>query len=198
MYKPDYEPGSTPLDPNEIDGLRLKYIETQAEVNEAEYANITQAELWLSRIRNPDVLSEKFALQLHKKMFSGVWHWAGTYRRSEKNIGIEPAYITSQLYQLFDDVKFWHTNKTYIPLETATRFHHRLTQIHPFPNGNGRHARFMANALLLNTFVSAPINWGKTAEMLTKTQHRENYIDALRAADNQNYAPLFKFVGLHT
>lgn len=195
MYKPEYEQGSTPLDPNEIDGLRLKYIETQAQVNEAEYANITQAELWLRRLRRLDTLSEEFTLQLHKKMFGEVWDWAGTYRRTGKTVGIDAAYIQVELYKLIDNAKYWHSHKIFEPLEAAARFHHQLTFIHPFPNGNGRHARFMADAFLKNYFGAGPVNWGRANEMQNSTTHRNSYIAALRAADHHDYKPLLDFMG---
>ncbi len=75
------------------------------------------------------------------------------------------------------------------------RFHHRLVYIHLFPNGNGRHARIMADALLTKIFKTDSIEWGGEDALKSENDIRRQYIDALRAADNGDYLPLFNFVG---
>jgi Fic-DOC domain mobile mystery protein B len=124
------------------------YIAYRRELNEAEQENIARAQDWaLNRRRDP--LREKFVQELHRRMLGDVWRWAGKFRTSERNLGIALYEIPVALRQLLDDTKAWIEYKTYPPDEIAVRFHHRLVQIHPFPNGNGRHARLMADLLVM-------------------------------------------------
>ena len=116
-----YPEGATPLDPNELDGLKQRHITTQGELNRLEQANIIAGKFWLDRKRKPDVLTDAFALQLHKRLFGDVWRWAGTLRRTGKNIGVDPLHIAVQLRACIDDAKFWVDHKTYEPIETAIR-----------------------------------------------------------------------------
>ena len=144
----DYPEGSTPLDLNELEGLKHKHITTQGELNELEHANIQAGLLWLGIRKNPDILTDVFTLELHRRLLGNVWDWAGTIRTTEKNIGVDPMQISVQLRNLVDDAKAWLEYKTYPAAEAAIIFHHKLVRIHVFPNGNGRHARIMADALL--------------------------------------------------
>ena len=125
--------GATPLDPDERDGLKFPHITTRGELNELEQANITEGLSWLARRRGGDVLDDKFVRNLHKRLFGQVWGWAGTYRQTEKNIGIDPLQISVQLRNLLDDAHYWAENGTFKPLEAAARFHHRMVEIHPLP-----------------------------------------------------------------
>ena len=63
--------------------------------------------------------------------------------------------------QLLDDTKAWIEHKSYARDEIAVRFHHRLVQIHPFANGNGRHARLMADLLVIELGAER-FSWGRT------------------------------------
>jgi Fic-DOC domain mobile mystery protein B len=143
----EYPEGATPLDPNELGGLKHKHITTQGELDQLEQANISSGLSWLGRQR-AQVLTNYFVITLHKRLFDEVWDWAGTFRETGKNIGIDPLHISVAVRTLMDDVKYWADHKTYSPIEAAVRFHHRLVEIHPFPNGNGRHARIMADVIL--------------------------------------------------
>lgn len=188
--------GITPLDPDEKEGLKHKHVNTQGELNELEQVNIQSGLLWLSRARNIEVLSEMFIRRLHKKMFGEVWTWAGTFRSTEKNIGIDPSQIGMQLRILLDDAYWWVEHETYRPLEAAVRFHHRLVSIHCFPNGNGRHARFAADAYLKDSFKHPPIDWASGFDLVKSNVRRDEYIAALRNADRGYYDPLMVFVGI--
>ncbi len=188
MTDPD---GATPLDPDEQAGLKIKSIETRAELNRYEQANLTKGREWLRRQRNPDVLSEQFIREFHGKLFGQVWSWAGTFRKTEKNIGIDPMYIGVELRQLVDNTRYWIEHHTYPPNELALRFHHRMVQIHLFANGNGRHARLMTDAVCKYCLAAPQIDWLKGAENLeAQTEHRSAYIAALRAADAGDFIPL--------
>lgn len=191
----EYPAGATPLDPDELEGLKFPHVSTREELDHLEQANIESGLMWLRRHRGGEVLDDQFIRTLHKRLFGEVWRWAGTYRRTEKNIGVDPIQISIQLRLLLDDVRYWVANKTYGPIETAARFHHRLVYIHPFSNGNGRHARIMADVLLEKEFAIAPIDWSGGFDLQQINERREQYIRALRAADGGDYGPLLVFVG---
>lgn len=188
----NYPPGATPLDPDEAEGLIPTHITTQGQLNEWELANIREGERWAFSRKRSDLLSIQFAKRLHKQMFGNTWRWAGTFRSTEKNIGVDPAQITTELKKLFDDVAYQIEHKSYQLDEIAARFHHRLTWIHPFPNGNGRHARLMTD-LLLKQNGAKLFNWGSD-NLVAPGEVRDRYIAALRVADGRDYALLFKFV----
>ena len=182
---------STPLTAEEKNGLKLKWITLRSELNEAEARNIVQAQLWLASNKKKDVCSDTFLRNLHKKMFCDVWVWAGEYRITERNIGVVPYQIPMKLMQLFDDLNFWIDNKTYSNHEIAVRLHHKLVQIHPFPNGNGRVSRLMAD-LVLRKLEGKTLYWGDT-NLVDVSEVRRKYIDALRKADAGDYTDLLNF-----
>ena len=182
---------STPLTDEEREELIPSYITLRSELNEAEQRNILEAEEWAFS-RKLNVLSEHFLKELHKKMLGKVWKWAGKTRLSERNIGVAVYRISTGLRQLINDCQYWIDNKTYEPDEIAARFSHRLVQIHPFPNGNGRHSRTVADLLLVN-LGQERFSWG-SENLVDACETRQKYIDALHAADKHDYAPLFAFV----
>ncbi|MDX5367083.1 MAG: mobile mystery protein B [Alphaproteobacteria bacterium] len=188
--------GATPLDPDEREGLRFRHVTTRGELNELEQANIQDGLLWLSRRLTRDVLTEDFLRDLHRRLFGQVWKWAGQFRRTEKNIGIDPIMVAVELRMLLDDARYWAGYRTYQPLEAAARFHHRLVFIHLFPNGNGRHARIATDLYLENIFGHPAIDWAAGHDLLHTNERRSAYIAALRAADAGDYDPLLKFVGV--
>ena len=182
---------STPLTAEEKNGLKLKWITLRSELNEAEARNIAQAQLWLASNKKKDVCSDTFLQNLHKNMFCDVWVWASEYRITERNIGVAPYQIPMKLMQLFDDLNFWIDNKTYSNHEIAVRLHHKLVQIHPFPNGNGRVSRLMAD-LVLQKLEGKTLYWGDT-NLVDVSEVRRKYIDALRKADAGDYTDLLNF-----
>ena len=182
---------ATPLTEEEQAELIPAWITLREELNEAEQENIMEASEWaFARRRN--VLDERFLTELHRRMFGRVWRWAGQFRRTARNIGVDAYRIPTDLRQLLDDCRFWVDNETYEPDEIAVRFHHRLVQIHPFPNGNGRHAR-LATDLLLISMGQSSFTWGRIS-LVDNSRTRQQYIDALRAADGHHYGPLRDFV----
>tara|TARA_R110002073_G_scaffold336221_1_gene531041 strand:+ start:509 stop:1102 length:594 start_codon:yes stop_codon:yes gene_type:complete len=195
--KIEYPDGATPLDPDEMEGLKFKHVTTRGELDHLEQANIQGGLAWLSKSRKKNILTEGFVCKLHEKLFGEVWTWAGSFRRSGKNIGVDPIQISVQLRTLLDDMQYWIVHDTYPPLEAAIRFHHRLVYIHPFPNGNGRHARIMADAILEKAFNAAVIDWAGGHDLQSMSKRRTEYIAALRAADRGEYQPLFHFSGMN-
>lgn len=181
---------ATPLTPEERAQLIPTYITTRAQLNEAEQLNITEADLWAFN-RKRDVLSEEFLRNLHKRMFRKVWKWAGTFRTSERNIGIDAYRIGVELRTLLEDVAYWIAHNTFAPDEIAVRFHHRLVFIHPFQNGNGRHARLAADLLAVK-LGQKRFTWG-SANVVEPAATRAAYVVALKAADNHDVLPLLAF-----
>ncbi|MEH6792170.1 mobile mystery protein B [Parasphingorhabdus sp.] len=188
--------GATPLDPDEREGLRFRHVTTRADLNHLEQVNVQSGLAWLNRRRMTDSLTEAFIRELHRQLFGGVWRWAGSFRLTEKNIGVDPIQISVQLRALLDDARFWAENATYAPLEAGARFHHRLVKIHLFANGNGRHARIAADQYLRWHFNHPPIDWEAGHDLESISARRTAYILALRAADAREYTALFRFVGL--
>lgn len=186
--------GQTPLDEEESEGLLIRSITTQAELNEFEQMNIEKAIEWtLGRnITVEKFCSETFVKQLHLKMFQQVWRWAGKFRLSEKNIGIRSSLISTELKKLNDDCFFWINNKVYPEEEIAIRYKHRLVSIHCFSNGNGRHSRLMADVMMTHVFKKKEFTWGSVA-LANNSEYRRLYLDALHAADNGNMIPLVIF-----
>lgn len=182
---------ATPITPEEQQDLIPTYVTTHAELNLAEQENIAKATAWANRNTLENLLSEDFLRALHRRMLGDVWRWAGQFRRTERNIGIDPLHIAVELRTLLGDVRYWIDRNTYPRDEIAIRFHHRLVVIHPFPNGNGRHARLMAD-LLIRHLDGAPFSWGG-ASLPEISQLRSAYIAALRAADNHDIGPLSAF-----
>jgi Fic-DOC domain mobile mystery protein B len=182
---------ATPLTPEEMRDLIPAHIAYRSELNEAEQENIARAQEWALGPRWRDLLSEKFAKALHRRMLGDVWRWAGRFRTSQRNMGIDYWLIPTELRKLLDDTKAWIEFKTYPADEIAVRFHHRLVLIHPFPNGNGRHARLMADLLIMR-LGGERFSWGRES-LRDPGIARQQYIAALRAADNHDIAPLLAF-----
>jgi len=186
------EPDSaTPLSPEEMRDLIPAHIAYRRELNEAEQENIARAEEWALSRRRRDLLSEKFIKDLHKHMFGDVWRWAGKFRTSQWNIGIDYWLIPMELRQLLEDSQAWMEFGTYPADEIAVRFHHRLVRIHPFPNGNGRHARLMSDLLVMR-LGRERFSWGRES-LRGPGAARTRYVEALRAADNHEMALLLAF-----
>jgi len=177
-------PGSTPLDPDEAAGLLPKHITSQADLNAWEQNNILQGREWAqqTRQRKRDFLNEGFIRELHQRMFGDTWKWAGTFRSSDKTIGVAWEQIAVQLRDLLDNIQHQKDNNIYAADELAIRFHHRLVWIHPFPNGNGRHSRLMAE-LLVTQLGGLAFSWGGGADLVSTGAARERYLNALREAD---------------
>jgi Fic-DOC domain mobile mystery protein B len=189
-----YIKGQTPLDEDETDGLLIKTISTRGELDEFEQTNIQQAIEWTLRDKftKDQILTEDFLLLAHKRMFSDVWEWAGTKRKSNKNIGVDKHQISVEIKKLIEDCKFWIENNTYIPDEIAIRFSHRLVKIHVFPNGNGRHSRLIADIMISNIFNKPVFTWGKS-DLSRNNANRNEYLEAIYDADKGILQPLIDF-----
>jgi len=190
-----HAPGATPLTAEQVKGLRNPFITTHAELNRAEQSNIVRARLWARTARSivmPGMLSRKFLDDLHRRMYGDVWSWAGKQRTVDTNIGVNFPKIGVELRILMDDARYWLDHGTYSPIEYAVRMHHRLVFIHPFPNGNGRLARFYADLILTRHFKQNRLTWGG-GQLGNEDPRRTQYLEALRAADRQDYSGLIGF-----
>ena len=190
----NYIEGQTPLSEDEQVGLKISSITTREELDEFEQLNIEKAIQWTfgKKLKAEQLFSEKFIKDLHKRMYGEVWKWAGTFRTSEKNIGIKSYLIGVELKQLLDDAIYWTQNKTYNSQEIAIRFKHRLVSIHCFANGNGRHSRLIADLIMEKLYNEKFFSWGST-NLVKATEVRAEYIKAVRKADQQDLLPLIAF-----
>jgi len=190
----DYTDGQTPLDEEEKDGLLIPTIATRGELDEFEQQNIEQAVQWtLGRSFKPHIVfTEEFVRMVHKRMYAEVWIWAGEFRKTNKNIGVDKWQIPTGLRYLLDDVRYWHEHNTYPPDELAVRFKHRIVSIHCFANGNGRHSRLMADIIIGKIYNQPVFTWGATSQF-NEDDVRAAYLRALKAADNDDYSLLLAF-----
>ena len=185
--------GATPLSEDERDGLRLSWVATRDDLNAEEAANIAKAlsaRRWRSR-STEQLLDDRALRDLHLAMFGDVWRLAGKYRSTEKNIGSDPDHIAVRVRDLCSDATYWFRGDDELD-EAGCRFHHRLVSIHPFANGNGRHAR-VATDLLMASVGAAPLTWGRSS-LVRASDTRQAYIAALRSADGGDLEPLMRFV----
>lgn len=188
------EDNATPLDEDERLAL-IPSISTRAELNEVERMNINEARVWAMRpsvLKRADLLTDDFARELHRRMFNGVWRWAGRYRTTGKNIGWEVHRLTEGVHNALADAQAWLDYSTYSLPEVAVRLHHQLVVIHPWPNGNGRHARLLAD-IVIAARKGQELTWGAGADIGAGGDVHQRYIDAARQADAGNYAPLLEF-----
>jgi Fic-DOC domain mobile mystery protein B len=190
----NYIEGQTPIDEDEKHGLRISSITTREELDEFEQLNIEKAVEWtMSRKFNQDyIFTEQFVKELHLKMYEDVWKWAGKFRITNKNIGVDWQLISVSLKQLLDDCEFWIEHNTFNEDEIAVRFSYRIVSIHCFPNGNGRHSRLIADVIISHIFSMPVFSWG-SSDLERRGDARKQYIEAIHAADQGNILPLLKF-----
>lgn len=194
MHEADDLPaGATPLDPDEAEGLIPDHVSTRGELNAWEQLNIEKGAAWLrTRGRVESLLTQGVLREIHRRMFAATWTWAGRHRQTLKNIGVPPEMIGEQVHTLLDDTRYWIDHDSFSADEIACRFHHRLVSIHPFPNGNGRHARLMTDALI-RQLGAETLTWG-SGSIDDRGDVRNRYIRAMRSADLGDIAPLLAFV----
>lgn len=184
--------GATPLDADELTGLIPTHLSHRQQLNEWEQRNIDAALVWLARQRRPQPLDERWLRRIHREMFGKTWRWAGTYRTSDKNIGADWRQIRQKLPNLLADIAYQVDHSVASPDAIAVGFHHRLVSIHPFPNGNGRHARLMAD-VLIEQLGQPRFSWGGHGHLVDASAMRSEYINALRLADRGNLEALLAF-----
>jgi Fic-DOC domain mobile mystery protein B len=190
----DYSEGQTPLDEEEKEGLLIPTVTTRRDLDEFEQLGVEKANEWLlaRKLSVNKILTEEFVKDLHKRMFYDIWEWAGEFRKTNKNIGVDKFTIGIELKNLLDDCNHWIENKVFSEDEIAVRLSHRIVSIHPFANGNGRHSRLLADVLINKVFGKSYFTWGSQS-LIKEGEARRAYLKALREADNLDYKSLIKF-----
>jgi len=190
----EYINGQTPLNEDEKEGLLIPTIATREELDEFEQQNIEDALQWVFNrsLKAETILTDKFICNLHKRMYGYVWAWAGKYRRTDKNLGIDKWQIPLALNNLCDDTLYWIRKETFTADEISLRFKHRIVSIHCFTNGNGRHSRLMADVIISKVYNMQLFSWGAD-NLVHEGKSRSNYLKSLRAADNGNFELLLRF-----
>lgn len=196
----DNPEGATPLNLDDMLGLKYKHIDTREQLNEVEAANILQGQIWASKLNKgakeltrDDIFNRDFVSDLHKALFGEVWEWAGHFRKRELNIGVDPKNIAVDLHNFLEDAKCWLEFKHYDNLELSARIQHRLVQIHPFVNGNGRHSRVFTDIVRVYLLNEKPIKWAN-AKLENMTEERNSYISGLREADVGDLSTFIKYL----
>ena len=188
-------PDATPLAHEELLGLIPTWIATRSDLNLAEFTNVNAAQTTPSWQKMPTekLLDDLQLRRLHKAMFGNVWVWAGQYRTRNMNIGFDFARVALEVRNLLEDARFWFRESSTEQLEAdACQLHHRLVSIHPFANGNGRHARFYTDLILQSKSLPA-FSWGG-ANLVDPSDNRSRYITALQLADRGDLTALKEFV----
>ncbi len=193
----NYSEGQTPLDEDEKEGLLIPTITNRGELDEFEQLGVEKANEWLlaKKLSINKILTEEFVKDLHKRMFSDIWKWAGEFRKTDKNIGVDKLMIGVELKKLLDDSLYWIEKEIFSEDETAVRLSHRMVLIHPFANGNGRHSRLMSDVLISKGFNKPYFTWG-SVNLTKKGEARIKYLEALKEADHNDYKPLIEFARL--
>jgi Fic-DOC domain mobile mystery protein B len=194
-----HAPGATPLRPEDVERLRpeLRWVKTLEQLNPLEAANIAECEKWAQTSRLftlPEFLATTRMERVHREMFDEVWLWAGEIRTHElENAFASPAHrVRTDLEVLWGDARYWLEQQSFAPDELAVRLHHRLVKVHPFANGNGRHARLVVDFLLERHFGLERLRWGGMS-LGEEGFGRATYISALQRADQNDYQPLLEF-----
>lgn len=192
----DNPEGATPLSPDDLIGLKLPHIQTRGQLNEVEAANILQGQAWVAShnmLKKDDIFSLEFVVALHESLLGDIWKWAGTFRQREVNIGVDPVNISVDLHNFLEDAKCWVEFNHFTRLELNARIQHRLVQIHPFPNGNGRHSRIFADTVTMFLLNAKPIKWANV-ELERVSNERDKYIGALRKADAGDFTLIERYL----
>jgi Fic-DOC domain mobile mystery protein B len=190
----EMQKGEAPITPEERARL-LPSLSTREQLNEIERLNINAARMWAMRgviLERSDLLSEAFSREVHRRMFNGIWRGAGRYRTTGRDPGWEPHRIAEGVGMFFDDAEGWLRFSTYPVHEAAVRLHHRLASIHPWSNGNGRHARLIAD-IIVAANGEGPLTWGSRSAPVDRGSARDRYLGAIGAADAGDFAPLLEF-----
>ena len=184
----------SPMTPGELARL-IPSLSTRAQLTEIERRHANAARVWAMRdavLRRGDLMTEAFARELHRRMFGGIWRGAGRYRTARCSPGWEPGQIAEGVVMFFDDAEAWLRYSTYPVHETAVRLHFRLAAIRPWFNGNGRHARLVAD-IVVAASEEEPLTWGSRSPRGDPGEARARYLEAMRIAESGDFKPLVDF-----
>ena len=190
-------PGATPGD--DTSGLIQRQLTDRHARNAAELDAISRAynkHIYRARRKRAGTawLTDPFIRAVHYDMYGEIWEWAGKYRTGALNIGVDFHLIPEQIKLLCGDFSYWNAeNASMPPLEIAARLQNRLTRIHPFPNGNGRHARLITDIYFYSVRLPLP-KWPQIQLLSEGDQIRSRYIEAMKTADQEDYRELIAFM----
>jgi len=173
----------------------LPSLSTRAQLDEVERLSIHAARMWAMRasvLTRTDLFTEGFVRELHRRMFGRMWRGAGKYRTTARDPGWEAHRIPEGMRMLLDDAEGWLRFSTYPLHEAAVRLHHRMVSMHPWSNGNGRHARLMAD-IVVAAHGEKPLTWGSLRGPEDRGSARDRYLEATRSADAGDMGPLLGF-----
>ncbi len=191
-------PGETPLTEEDLKGLKFPWVKTRGQLSSVEGPNIVNGKEWAlasSSTRMPDMLSIAYMQELHRRILSDVWEWAGEIRahQLQNDFASSVPDIRPHLLGLYSDaVDYWLKDKSIDPDQFSVMVHHRVVKVHPFRNGNGRHSRVIADLVLEKHFRLQPFTWGGASDLGSGDANRDQYISALKSADKGEYGPLLK------
>jgi Fic family protein len=190
---------------NAIEGNSLTLKETFLVINEGltikgkplkdhlEAKSHTEALEYLYELVDKDrrsTLSGRLIRELNQIVMRDIdKEWAGRYRNSNVIIGgadhtpPEAIEVPQLMQELIDWVR--QSRKALHSVELAAVLHHRLVNIHPFFDGNGRTARLVMNVVLMQA--------GFPLAVVLKND-RKRYYRTLGEADRENYVPFVRFI----
>lgn len=188
--------GATPGD--DTSGLIQTHLTSRGARNAAELDSISQAynkHIYRARKKKSGAewLTDEFLCKVHRDMFGSIWTWAGKHRTEQINIGKEWHLIPEQTRILCENFRSWDADQsTMQTIEIAARLQNGLTRIHPFKNGNGRHARLITDIFFHSRGHPLP-KWPQIHLEAQGDVIREQYIAAMRAADQGEFGELIDF-----
>ena len=176
-------------------------IKQKSEMDAAEYKALRTVQL---RYLHEGVVTQvthfdaALVCQMHRDWLGGIYEWAGTYRTVElekEGFRWPPAYLVSEHMARFDtDVISKHTPCRPGQLKdvclSIAIVHAELLLIHPFREGNGRLARWLADlmAVQANLLPAAYEFSGKGSR-----SWRKRYLNAVVEGYGQCYSDLADF-----
>ena len=164
----------------------LKAIESDRHL--AQVLGLYQAEKIAEELASSGARLKEYEIRgLHELVAAGET-FAGAYKTGTNRIAGTTHQTTDPLLvsHAMGELVAWWQRGTGDAVLDATVAHSWLTYIHPFEDGNGRLARLMVNAALVQS--------GYPALMLRSATDRERYLDALSRSDEGDILPMYDFV----
>ena len=184
---------------DDVSGLLQESLVDRRDRDAAELEAIARAyDKYVYRARRKKAgaawLTDELIRRVHFDMFGGIWDWGGRYRTGSTNIGVEWRQIPEQVARIIGDFEYWTSPKSGMSfLEIAARLQNRLTRVHPFKNGNGRHARLITDIFFYSREHDLP-KWPQLQRLPHGDRIRKQYLSAMKKADGEDYKDLMKFI----
>ena len=175
-------------------GIKKK---TEIDQIELEHLLATQ-ELWVAHVDYHTVFSASMLCQMHQDWLGKIYDWAGRYRNVEVSKGgfiWPPARLVGQNMASFEQ-NFLRQHTPCRPAavkEVALQVaivHAELLLVHPFRDGNGRLARWLADLMFFQAGYPAP-EYGFIG--VGSKRQRGRYLAGVQQGYLQNYRFLADF-----